>query len=119
MTSRTYQVASGQLLRQAREELTAGDVRQASEKGWGAAVQIVQAIAARRDWEHQGHRELFQAVDRLRRETGDPDVRRLFDVASALHVNFYEDWRSGDSVAEALDDVEQLIGKLDPLLWSE
>ena len=35
MTSRTYQVAIGQLLRQAREELTAGDVRQASEKGWG------------------------------------------------------------------------------------
>ena len=66
MTSRTYQVASGQLLRQAREELAAGDVRQASEKGWGA-------------------------VDRLRRETGDPDVRRLFDVASVLHINFYED----------------------------
>ena len=76
---------------QAREELTAGDVRQASEKGWGAAVQIVEAIAVRRDWEHQGHRELFQAVDRLRRETGDPDVRRLFDVASVLHINFYED----------------------------
>lgn len=55
MTSRTYQVAIGQLLRQAREELTAGDVRQASEKGWGAAAQILKAIAARRDWEHQGH----------------------------------------------------------------
>ena len=49
MTSRTYQVASGQLLRQAREELAAGDVRQASENGWGAAAQIVKAIAARRD----------------------------------------------------------------------
>ena len=41
MTSRTYQVASGHRLRQAREELAAGDVRQASEKGWGAAAQIV------------------------------------------------------------------------------
>ena len=49
MTSRTYQVASGQLLRQAREELAAGDVRQASENGWCAAAQIVKAIAARRD----------------------------------------------------------------------
>ena len=97
MTSRTYQVASGQLLRQAREELATGDVRQASEKGWGAAAQIVQAIAARRDWEHPGHRELFRAVDRLRKETGDPDVRRLFDVASALHVNFYEDWRTSEA----------------------
>ena len=44
MTSRTYQVASGQLLRQARKELAGGDVRQASEKAWGAAAQIVKAI---------------------------------------------------------------------------
>ena len=119
MTSRTYQVASGQLLRQAREKLAVGDVRQASEKGWGAAAQIVKAIAARRDWEHQGHRELFQAVDRLRRETGDTDIRRLFHVASALHVNFYEDWQSGESVAEALDDVERFVNKLDPLVSGE
>ena len=119
MTSRTYQVASGQLLHQAREELAAGDVRQASEKGWGAATQIVKAIAARRDWEHQGHRELFQAVDRLRTETGDTDIRRLFDVASALHINFYEDWRSSESVAEALDDVERLVNKLVPLVSGE
>ena len=119
MTSRTYQVASGQLLRQARAELAAGDVRQASEIGWGAAAQIVKAIAARHGWEYQGHRELFLAVDRLRRETGDPDVRRLFDVASALHINFYEDWRSGDSVAEALDDVEHFVNKLEPLVLRE
>ena len=119
MTSSTYQTASAQLLRQAREELAAGDVRQASEKGWDAAAQIVKAIAARRDWEHQGHRELFRAVDRLRTETGDPDVRRLFDVASALHVNFYEDWHTSDAVAEALDDVEHFVNKLDPLLQGE
>ena len=81
MTAQKYLESSRILLSQARTELAAGDVRQASEKGWGAAAQIVQAIAARRDWEHPGHRELFRAVDRLRKETGDPDVRRLFDVA--------------------------------------
>ena len=36
MTPRTYQVASRQLLHQAKEELAAGDVHQASENGWGA-----------------------------------------------------------------------------------
>ena len=35
MTPRTYQVASRQLLRQAKEELAVGDVQQASENGWG------------------------------------------------------------------------------------
>ena len=36
MTPRTHQVASRQLLHQAKEELAAGDVHQASENGWGA-----------------------------------------------------------------------------------
>ena len=53
-------------------------------------------------------------MDPLRKETGDPDVRRLFDVASALHVNFYEDWRTSEAVAEALDDVEHFVHMLDP-----
>ena len=55
-------------------------------------------------------------MDCLRRETGDPDVRRLFDVASALHVNFYEDWRTSEAVAEALDDVEHFVNMLYPLV---
>ena len=46
----------------------------------------------------------------------DPDVRRLFDVASALHVNFCEDWRTSEAVAEALDDVERFVNKLDSLV---
>ena len=37
----TYREASRQLLAQARAELDAGDLRQASEKAWGAAAQIV------------------------------------------------------------------------------
>ena len=119
MTTHKYRDSSSSLLSQARAELAAGDVRQASEKSWGAAAQIVKAIAARRDWEHQGHRELFRAVDRLRNETGDPDVRRLFDVASALHINFYEDWRTSEAVAEALDDVERFVNKLEPLIVGE
>ena len=121
MATQRYQQASEHLLAQARGELASGDVRQASEKGWGAAAQIVKAIAERRGWDHQGHRQLFEAVNSLRRETGDPDVRRLFDVASAPHTNFYEDWRTRDSVSEAIDDVELFVGKLEPLLnaWRE
>ena len=37
-------------------------------------------------------------MDRLGTETGDPDVRRLFDVASALQVNFYKNWRASEAV---------------------
>ena len=119
MTAQKYLESSRSLLSQANSELAAGDVQQASEKGWGAAAQMVKAIAEQRGWQRQGHRELFRAVDRLRTETDDPDVRRLFDVATALHVNFYEDWCTSEAVAEALDDVDRFVSKLEPLVLGE
>ena len=41
MTTQQYQQASEYFLAQARRELADGDLAQASEKGWGAAVQIL------------------------------------------------------------------------------
>ncbi len=116
MTTQKYHESSRFLLAQARAELAGGDVRQASEKGWGAAAQIVKAVANSRGWEHRGHSLLFDAVDDLRGETGDEELRRLFDVASALHMNFYEDWRSAGYVGRGLDDVERFLDKMDPLV---
>ena len=115
MTTRTYRAAARQLLAQARAELTAGDARQASEKGWGAAAQIVKSIAEQRGWPHHGHRHLFRVVQRLQDETQELDLRRLFDVAGALHTNFYEDWLDASAVADRLDDVELFLQKLEPL----
>ena len=51
----TYSHASRELLDQASRELAAGDVRQATEKGWGAAAQMVKAVASRRGWQHNSH----------------------------------------------------------------
>ena len=116
MTTRKYRDDSRSLLAQARAELAGGDVRQASEKGWGAAAQIVKAVSESRGSPHRGHRLLFNMVDTLYDETGDADIRRLFNVANALHMNFYEDWRSSESVGESLDDVERFLDKMDPLV---
>ncbi len=116
MTTQTYQAAGWQLLAQARAELAAGDARQASEKGWGAAAQMVKAIAEQRGWQHGGHRQLFAALRQVRNETGNEDIRRLFAVANRLHTNYYEDWLDSETVAEDLDDVEQLLNLLEPLL---
>ena len=116
MTTQKYHESGRFLLAQARGELAGGDVRQASEKGWGAAAQIVKGASNNRLWPHRGHSLLFDAVDDLRSETGDEDLRRLFNVANALHMNFYEDWRSAESVGESLDDVERFLDKMDPLV---
>lgn len=115
MTTQAYRSASRRLLAQARAELEAGEVQQASEKGWGAAAQMVKAAAQRRGWDHDGHGLLFRAARRLRNETGDQDIIRRFAVAGSLHTNFYEDWLDEESVAEMLDNVERLVDLLEPL----
>ena len=81
MTTQRYQQASEQFLAQARQELSDGDLAQASEKGWGTAAQILKAIAEQRGWEHNRHRHYLRIASRLRAETGDGDIRRLTDVA--------------------------------------
>ncbi len=116
MTSQTYQTASRDLLAQGRHELVGGDVRQASEKGWGAAAQMIKAVAERRGWEHRNHAALFDNISHLVSETGDVEIRRLFRIANALHVNFYENWDNTENVASGLDDIERFLDKLEPLV---
>ena len=116
MTTQQYQQASEHFLAQARRELADGDLPQASEKGWGATAQMLKAIAERCGWEHNRHRHYHRTASRLRAETGDGDIFRLFAVASTLHENFYENDMEADLVAAGLDDVEALLDKLRPLL---
>ena len=112
MTTQTYQQASQRFLAQAKQELAAGDLPQASEKGSGATAQILKAVAEQRGWEHSRHRHHLVTVSRLRAETGDGDIRRLFNTASALHENTM----SPEDIAESLDDVQALLDRLETLL---
>ncbi len=118
MDTQTYRQASERFLAQARQELSDGDLPQASEKGWGAAAQILKAVAEQRGWDHGKHRHLSRVASRLRAELADVDVFTFYMVADALHGNFYEDEYVAADIAEALDKVEALIDKLSPLLAS-
>ena len=109
MTAEQYQQASERFLTQARQELADGDLPQASEKGWGATAQILKAVAEKRGWDHSRHRHHLVTVSKLRSETGDGDIRRWFNTASALHENFYENTMPAFEVAESLNDVEALL----------
>ena len=111
-----YATAGREFLAKAQEALTQGDLAQASEKGWGAAAQLVKAIAEQRGWSHSGHRELFQVVRRLAEEYSDPQLRTLFHVANSLHNNFYENWLPEELVQSGIQDVRALVAKLEPLL---
>ena len=92
--------------------LAAGDLLQASEKGWGATARMVKAAAETRGWRHSTHGDLHRAVNRLADELADQRLRNLFRSANALHQNFYEGHMSESTVADALDDVQEIVGRL-------
>ncbi len=111
----TYQQRSRELLAKAYSELD-DDLGQASGKGWGAAAAIIKAAAEQRGLFHRNHNALHIVIDSLARETGDQDLRRLFAVASSLHVNFYENLYSRQWVESSIQDVEQFVAKVEALL---
>ena len=111
-----YRAESREFLAQAGTELAAGDFPQASEKGWGAAAQMVKAVAEHRGWQHRHHGLLTAAVEQLVVETGDEELADLFAIANSLHVNFYEDRLWSGTVSRHLDAIETLLDRLEPLL---
>ena len=103
------------LLAQARQELSKGYLVEASEKGWGAASQMLKAVAQQRGWEHRGHRELHGVIGTLLSETGDTELTTLFGVAGDLHMNFYENRSKANVVGNHLQQVERFVDRLEGL----
>ena len=103
---------------QAYQELAKGDLQQASEKAWGAAAQMVKAIAQERGWRHQSHQALRGTVNKLIKETGDSELGSLFGSAGDLHTNFYENWNEVELTEVLLKDVERFVDKAEALLDS-
>ena len=106
---------SRQFLRQAQAEFASGDRLQASEKAWGAAAHAVKAVAQHRGWRHDEIRHLFEAIEKIYRETGDSSFLSLFQLASSLHMNSFEDWQPDNFVQDGIEQVESLLEKLEPL----
>ena len=114
MVTRTeyHSETAAEFLARAHVYLAADDLLQASEKGWGAAARAVKAVAESRGWNHSGHRQLHQAVDRLVRETGDIELRNLFSAANTLHSNFYDGFLPAQAIGETLEGVERFVERL-------
>ena len=116
MQEKSYREQGRVFLTRAFEYLNNGDLYQASEKGWGAAAQMVKAVAQSRDWEHNFHGHLVRAVGRLSRETANREFSSLFSFARSLHQNFYEGDLDQEEVADYLSHVSAFVEKMDALL---
>ena len=105
-----------ELLTAARACLAEGDLMQASEKAWGAAEQMVKAVAENRGWDHADRGDLYRAVGRLAKESPDQRLGLPFRSANALDQNSYEGWMTEAAVAGGIDDVEQVAAALESYL---
>jgi hypothetical protein len=99
-------------MREAEEFLAKKDHVQASEKAWGAASQMVKAVAAREGKELRSHAALWDYVDALAEKLKDVELRHLWRTANALHQNFYENWMPPREVELSVRDVKSLLEKL-------
>ena len=115
MTAEKFMRMSRQFLAQAQQEFNEGDMRQASEKAWGAAAHAVKATAEQRGWEHGTYARLFESIDKVSQETGDDDVHVLFHIANSLHQNSREGRQTDDSVQRGIQRVKVLVGRLNAL----
>ena len=100
---------------QADAELAAGDLLQASEKGWGAAAHAIKAVAQERGWRHDSHSRLFGIANRLAAITGMYEIPDLFQTASQTHKNFYEGDLDEKHIERNLGEIRTLLDILDNL----
>ena len=111
-----YVARGRRYLAQASEELARRDLEQASDKGWGAASQLLKAAAAERNWTHGQHRQPYRIVRDLSEEIGDDEIRSEFAYAGELHTNFYEGLMTAEDVQFHLEKVRDLVGRVEGLL---
>ena len=112
-----YESQAQEFLVKGWDYLAAGDLHQASEKGWGAASHMAKAVAAAQGWEYGTHAEFSQVIYQARQLTNNPRVRQLGSVANQLHLNYYKRKRhlNSEAIREELGDISELLEILHPL----
>jgi hypothetical protein len=59
---------------------------------------MVKAVAAKRQMEFRSQSDLNRFVAELRSEASEPEILRLWQIATSLHQNFYEAWLPAETV---------------------
>lgn len=110
-----YARAGFELLDIAAGHLGNGDLRQASEMGWGAAAQVVKAVAE--NWvqhgaRHHSHWDLSGMVIGLSMRSPATEIAKLFEEAQDLHRNFYENDLAAVDVSLKLEHCQQFVAEM-------
>ena len=112
---------SREFLDKGRQYLAAGDLHQASEKGWGAAAWMAKAVAEAQGWQYKRHDEFFVVMRQAQDVSGDDRLRNLRRAANELHGYFYTRriFLHSDDIGQGLDEVALLLDILQPLTGTD
>jgi len=105
-----YLEGAVELLERAEAELKSGELRQASEKIWGACALAIKAHAlAKKELRLESHEDLWAYKNEVAEELGSW-VRTAFKLADSMHKNYYENLATKEDVEDALGEVRRLVG---------
>ena len=112
-----YKQQARDFLAKGQDYLAAGDLHQASEKGWGAAAWMTKAVAVTHGWEYERHEHFSMVLNNARALTGNDRLPALRSIANELHGNYYRRRRHLDSESIGIDlkAVAVLLDVLEPL----
>ena len=112
-----YETQAREFLRKGRAYLAAGDLHQASEKGWGAAAHMAKAVAVAQGWEYETHADFSATLNRATQAAGEDRLRGLRGIANDLHGNYYRRKRHLDAaiIGKDLESMAELLELLGPL----
>ena len=98
------------------DELSRGELEEASNKVWGGAAHAIKAVAESRGWQHNGHNLLEAAVERLIEEEGaPPHLCGQYFIASHLHQRFYGGPPNANAIRQGRDTIAEFIRTLESL----
>ena len=112
-----YETQAREFLAKGREYLAAGDLHQASEKGWGAAAHMVKAVAEAQGWTYDRHSDFSWVINQAFLKTGNDRLRELRGIPNDLHGNYYVRKRflDADVIRRDIESVAELVDLLAPL----
>lgn len=119
MTEKDYLQSAQDFLDASDREFAAGDVRQASEKLYGAANQVISAIAKQRGWGYESHRDMKNATVRLADEYGDPFIIAGFTSAQTFHRNFFHGAMEDYEIAADRPTVHDYVRRMTAIFEAE
>ena len=112
-----YETQAREFLVKGQQYLAAGDLHQASEKGWGAAAHMAKAVAEAQGWQYDRHADFSRVMNQAAVMTGNDRLSDLRGRANDLHGNYYERKRflNGEIIGKDLERMAELVELLTPL----